>query len=177
MNKKSLTTIDQVMEIQFNLDTQKILKNEQDGPKAADAMIEPILDHQGEIKGFGHTDKIYYLEQDHFGLEPAETPERDSHYVLTPGQKAIAANRKQDYGPPEDCHANIGAVWGAILQQVGYVAGKPIKPEDVALMMAGLKIIRAGTQCGGIQQDAYEDAHIYLAFAEDFRRIRLTRKE
>jgi len=47
-------------------------------------------------------------------------------------------DKQQHYGPPEESMSRIAQVWSGIL-------GKAITPGQVALMMAGLKLARLGT--------------------------------
>lgn len=69
----------------------------------------------------------------------------------------LLAERGQDYGDPVDTHIRIAEVWSGIL-------GHPVQPVEVALMMVGLKLVRAAK--GPTKQDSYDDAHAYVSIAE-----------
>lgn len=71
--------------------------------------------------------------------------------------EALLAERQADYGDPTDTHVRIAQVWSGIL-------GHEVQPVEVALMMAGLKLVRAAK--GPTKQDSYDDAHAYVAIAE-----------
>ena len=51
----------------------------------------------------------------------------------------IEGDRNESYGPWSKEAAKIAAVWSAL-------AGVPIKPEHVAPMMVGLKLVREGNR-------------------------------
>lgn len=72
--------------------------------------------------------------------------------------EALLAERANDYGDPVDTHVRIAAVWSGIL-------GKEVTPVQVALCMAGLKLVRAAK--GPMKKDSYDDAHAYLTIASD----------
>ncbi len=58
--------------------------------------------------------------------------------LLAAAEKCVCGQREQEYGTPEDNFGRIADMWGAYL-------GYPIRPEDVAAMMALLKIARIAT--------------------------------
>lgn len=68
--------------------------------------------------------------------------------------------RQADYGDAADNLASIGAVWAEVLGM------DPIPADTVALMMAGLKLVRAS---GRINRDDLVDASAYLMLADDIR--------
>ncbi len=69
-------------------------------------------------------------------------------------------DRQADYGDAADNLAAIGAVWAELL-------GMDTIPADtVALMLAGMKLIRAS---GRINRDDLVDACAYLMLADDVR--------
>lgn len=70
------------------------------------------------------------------------------------------ADRQQDYGDPTPNLSTIGAVWGEIL------GTDPIAPDMVALMMCGMKLVRA---TGRMNRDDLVDAVAYLMLADDIR--------
>lgn len=69
-------------------------------------------------------------------------------------------NRQEDYGDPTPNLSSIGAVWGEVL------GTDPIPPDTVALMMVGLKLVRAA---GRMNRDDLVDAVAYLMLADDIR--------
>ena len=56
--------------------------------------------------------------------------------VLENAQQAINGSRQKDYGDAKDSFTTVGRIWGAILQIA------PLEPDQVALMLAGLKMAR-----------------------------------
>lgn len=78
--------------------------------------------------------------------------------------KELEASRQADYGDPTTCHINIGAAWSAYLLNRRAQHG-PISEADVACMFALAKIIRVAYSP---KQDSFDDAHVYLDFAERF---------
>ncbi len=69
-------------------------------------------------------------------------------------------DRQADYGDAADNLAAIGSVWAELL-------GMDTIPADtVALMLAGMKLIRAS---GRINRDDLVDACAYLMLADDVR--------
>lgn len=55
----------------------------------------------------------------------------------------IDGPRQDEYAPPERNMKNIGRVWAAMLD-----LAEPIPPEQVALMLAGMKLVRASYKPG-----------------------------
>jgi hypothetical protein len=72
--------------------------------------------------------------------------------------RSILAERTGDYGDPSEMLSAIGRVWGTML---GIDA---IPPERVALLMAGLKLVRETV--GESKRDSRIDAISYLAIAD-----------
>lgn len=70
------------------------------------------------------------------------------------------SDRQQDYGDPTPNLSSIGAVWGEVL------GCEPIPPDTVALMMCGMKLVRAA---GRMNRDDLVDAVAYLMLADDIR--------
>jgi len=69
-------------------------------------------------------------------------------------------DRQADYGDAADNLAAIGAVWAELL-------GMDTIPADtVALMLAGMKLVRASVRING---DDLVDACAYLMLADDVR--------
>lgn len=76
--------------------------------------------------------------------------------MLEEAKKIVTEDRANVYGSPEDNFALIAELWSNYL-------GVEIKPEDVALMMALLKIARIKT--GKTNMDNYVDLAGYAACA------------
>jgi len=73
--------------------------------------------------------------------------------TLKAAAECVCGSREKDYGSPEDNFAVIAALWTAY-------TGTDIKPKDVAMMMALLKIARAKA---GSKPDTYIDLAGYAA--------------
>jgi len=82
--------------------------------------------------------------------------------------KSLEESRQSNYGPPYACHCNIAAAWSAYLQQREQAKKVPtvLRPEDVANMLALMKLIRAGYD--PLHKDNYDDAEVYIGFARRF---------
>lgn len=74
--------------------------------------------------------------------------------ILEAATKCVCGEREQDYGSPEDNFNRIATYWSAHL-------GMEITAEDVAVMMALLKIARIGT--GTATDDSWVDLAGYAA--------------
>ena len=59
--------------------------------------------------------------------------------ILTQALQLTQGQRAKDYGPVEESLARIAAFWNATL---GNKLSAPIEPEEVGLMMIGLKMSR-----------------------------------
>ena len=70
----------------------------------------------------------------------------------------INGDREEDYGTPQDNFQRIALFWGMYI-------GLPIKPHDVALMMAMLKVARLAHDPS--KEDSYMDAAGYIALANE----------
>lgn len=77
--------------------------------------------------------------------------------ILYAAKEIVSKNREQDYGPPENNFTIIANLWNA------YLGSNEITPEDVAIMMALLKIGRIRT--GNGKADNYIDLAGYAACA------------
>lgn len=75
---------------------------------------------------------------------------------------SILEERQKDWGNPVDTHRRIARVWSGILNY-------HITAHQVALMMAGLKLVRADLNPG--DADSYVDARAYVRIAADFRGV------
>lgn len=71
-----------------------------------------------------------------------ENPTRRS--ILAATEKCVCGDREEDYGSPEDNFRTIANLWGVYLNRKCLLtAGEVlVGPEDVAAMMALLKIAR-----------------------------------
>lgn len=79
--------------------------------------------------------------------------------ILDIAKKIINAERKDAYGEPEDCFAEIAVLWN------WYTVGRgQITSYDVAIMMSLLKLVREKYQH---KEDNLIDACGYLALAND----------
>ncbi len=83
--------------------------------------------------------------------------------ILETAKTLICADREQQYGAPEKNFAVIASLWTAYLHKtIGYF-GFNLDAEDVALMMALLKVGRIIT--GGHSDDNFVDMTGYVALA------------
>lgn len=78
--------------------------------------------------------------------------------ILLRAHEVINGERQDQYGQPEDCFSTIAALWSVWL-------GRTVTPQDVAVMMALLKIARM--QHGAGHEDSFVDGAGYLALAAD----------
>jgi hypothetical protein len=83
--------------------------------------------------------------------------------ILDSAKACVCGQREQDYGGPEDNFKIIAAFWETYLRGrcVGGDADVTILPEDVAMMMALLKIARIHTGRGTL--DSFVDLAGYAA--------------
>lgn len=80
--------------------------------------------------------------------------------VLAAAEKCVCGDREQDYGTPEDSFQVIANLWADYLQGCG-VQLDFLEEEDVAAMMALLKIARIATGHG--KDDNWIDLAGYAA--------------
>lgn len=85
--------------------------------------------------------------------------------ILAEAERCVCADRESDYGNPEANFSIIAALWEPYIQAkcVGEGAEVLILPEDVAILMALLKIGRMAS--GRDKLDNYVDGAGYLACA------------
>lgn len=76
--------------------------------------------------------------------------------VLRQAETCVCGKREQDYGNPEDNFNQIALLWGAYM-------GHSYTAQDVAMMMALLKIARIKTGTG--TADSFVDLAGYAACA------------
>jgi hypothetical protein len=80
--------------------------------------------------------------------------------ILIEAKKAIASDRKAQYGNCSPSFERISLLWNAWLEATGH---KTITPEDVAMMMALLKAARIAYNPN--HRDSYVDMAGYVALA------------
>ena len=86
---------------------------------------------------------------------PTDTPTTRAE-ILDAAKAIVAGEREKQYGKPEDNFAVIAEFWTTYI-------GHPISSEDVAIMMALMKIARIMT--GIYKEDSYVDLCGYAACA------------
>ena len=84
-------------------------------------------------------------------------PEKQSKRaeILTVALDLIDGDRARTYGDATASFTRVGAVWGALLNR------EPFTAAEVALMMTGLKLIRAADNPK--HEDSWVDAAGYIA--------------
>lgn len=89
--------------------------------------------------------------------------------ILNEARHIVTGERESQYGKPEDNFRMIAELWEVYLQKRcvagGFYVG--ILPEDVAIMMALLKVARIATGAGKV--DNYVDLAGYAACAGEIR--------
>lgn len=88
---------------------------------------------------------------------PTDTPTTRAA-ILDAAKKIVTGDREQQYGKPEDNFAVIAEFWTTY-------TGHPISSEDVAIMMALLKIARI--RSGNYKADSFIDGVGYLSLAAE----------
>lgn len=81
--------------------------------------------------------------------------------ILDAAKKIVTGDREKQYGKPEDNFAVIAEFWTTYI-------GHPISSEDVAIMMALLKIARI--RSGNYKADSFVDGVGYLSLAAEIAR-------
>lgn len=89
---------------------------------------------------------------------PASTSRAD---ILDQAKKCVCGQREQDYGTPESNFQLIADLWNGYLGSLDYPQWKQIQAEDVAMMMALMKIARIRN--GGGSGDSFVDLAGYAA--------------
>lgn len=92
--------------------------------------------------------------------------EQDKHTrasILDEAKRCVCGQREQDYGSPENNFRLIATLWEPYIRQkcVSDGADVSIRPEDVAMLMALLKIARICSGTG--TQDSFVDLAGYAA--------------
>lgn len=88
---------------------------------------------------------------------PTDTPTTRAE-ILDAAKKIVTGDREKQYGKPEDNFAVIAEFWTTYI-------GHPISSEDVAIMMALLKIARI--RSGNYKTDSFVDGVGYLSLAAE----------
>lgn len=88
---------------------------------------------------------------------PTDTPTTRAA-ILDAAKKIVTGDREKQYGKPEDNFAVIAEFWTTYI-------GHPISSEDVAIMMALLKIARI--RSGNYKTDSFIDGVGYLSLAAE----------
>ena len=83
--------------------------------------------------------------------------------ILDTAKKCVSGDREQDYGSPENNFLTIANLWTLYLAATGVVTQieRIIKPKDVAVMLALLKIARIAS--GHDKADNWVDLAGYAA--------------
>lgn len=76
--------------------------------------------------------------------------------ILRVAEQLISVDRREEYGDPMMSFNNVAIIWSVIL-------GIEVSPNDVALCMAGLKLVRAVHNRQ--DSDSYIDLAGYVALA------------
>lgn len=94
-------------------------------------------------------------------IEKAEKPARAA--ILDEAKRCVCGQREQDYGSPENNFRLIASLWEPYIRTrcVSDGADVSIMPEDVAMLMALLKIARICSGTG--TQDSFVDCCGYMA--------------
>lgn len=88
---------------------------------------------------------------------PTDTPTTRAE-ILDAAKRIVTGDREKQYGKPEDNFAVIAEFWTTYI-------GHPISSEDVAIMMALLKIARI--RSGNYKADSFVDGVGYLSLAAE----------
>lgn len=100
---------------------------------------------------------------------PTDTPTTRAE-ILDAAKKIVTGEREKQYGSPADNFAVIARFWEVYLNQrcVDAMSGFVLNPDDVAMLMALMKVARIMT--GTFKGDSYIDACGYLACAAEIAR-------
>lgn len=86
--------------------------------------------------------------------------------ILEAAKACVCGDREKGYGKPEDNFAQIASLWTVYYSAKYGSIVQPYTPEDVALMMALLKIARA---MNGNNTDNFVDLAGYAACAGEVK--------
>lgn len=101
-----------------------------------------------------------YWYKEKQGKEAEKMKETRAH-VLELAKKCVCSDRQSQYGAPENNFALIAAFWRVYLEEKLHLEAVTLEAEDVAMMMALLKIARCTT--GQVKLDNYVDLAGYAA--------------
>lgn len=90
-------------------------------------------------------------------VAPTDAPTTRAE-ILDAAKKIVTGDREKQYGKPEDNFAVIAEFWTTYI-------GHPISSEDVAILMALLKIARI--RSGNYKADSFVDGVGYLSLAAE----------
>ncbi len=94
-----------------------------------------------------------------------------SALILQESARLVDGDRFIEYGAPVNSMQSIAAIWTTFLSSRGIVhTGTTLSGEDVAHMMALLKITRASRN-GPAKRDSYVDGAAYIAIAGECAEI------
>lgn len=99
-------------------------------------------------------------------VAPTDTPTTRAA-ILDAAKKIVTGDRERQYGKPEDNFAVIARFWEVYLNHrcVDAMSGFILNPDDVAMLMALMKVARIMT--GTFKGDSYIDACGYLSCAAE----------
>lgn len=102
-----------------------------------------------------------YLKEN--GLDCGKSGMATRESILTEAARIVTTDREQQYSSPENSFGLIAKLWQPYIKSkcVGAGADVCIEPDDVAVLMALLKIARIAT--GHYKEDSYIDACGYIA--------------
>lgn len=102
------------------------------------------------------------LKAEEAAADPAHCPTTRSD-ILDAAKRCVCGDREQDYGSPEDNFQTIADLWEVYIRRkcVSADADVIILPEDVAAMLAMLKIARIAS--GNAKADNWVDLAGYAA--------------
>jgi hypothetical protein len=86
--------------------------------------------------------------------------------ALREAASIIAGDRDVQYGGPEENFTRIAKIWSVIV-------GTEITPEDVAMMMVGLKVARYASK-SGFQPDTWVDIAGYAGCGYEVGSVEMT---
>jgi len=89
----------------------------------------------------------------------------NAYEILQTAAQLVSGNRQATHGPKERNFANIALLWNAYLEIIAPEVQIILTPIDVGLMMALMKIVRAGQPWGRLNLDNYVDLAGYAGCA------------
>lgn len=116
-------------------------------------VTKKVDDHSAEVRNMVGTPTAPVAPTD----TPTDTPTTRAE-ILDAAKKIVTGDREKQYGKPEDNFAVIAEFWTTYI-------GHPISSEDVAIMMALLKIARI--RSGNYKTDSFVDGVGYLSLAAE----------